>query len=241
MDQAPSGHCKLIGTNFAVDNAQLLGCFGAMYYVGKNGQQTGPFTLDQVQAKYASGEISPTDLMWKEGTADWKAASTFSELQSPAAAAPASVPAPSPSFGGPASTPVSTKVDPSPTVLPPSSSIPGAMNTGYPMPGPVGPRQNPMAITGMVLGIVSILTVCCCYGFPFNVAGIVFSIIGLTQINKDPINQLGKPLALTGLILSILSIVLVVALLAFGFTANAMNWDEFQREFQKAQEQSGSR
>jgi hypothetical protein len=215
-----------------VDKAQLLGCFGAMYYVGKNGQQTGPFTLEQVQAKYASGEISPTDLMWKEGTADWKAASEFSELAAPA---PSSFPAPGPSFGQPASTPVST------TVLPPSSSIPGAMNTGYPIPGPVGPRQNPMAITGMVLGIVSILTVCCCYGFPFNVAGIVFSIIGLTQINKDPINQLGKPLALTGLILSILSIVLVVALLAFGFTANAMNWDEFQRDLKKAQEEAGAR
>lgn len=213
-----------------MDKAQLLGCFDAMYYVGKNGQQTGPFTLDQVLAKYASGEILPTDLMWKEGTADWKAASSFAEL-----AAPAPAPAPSPSYGGPAATPVST------TVLPPSTPIPGAMNTGYPLPGPVGPKPNPMAITGMVLGIVSIVMVCCCYGFPFNIAGIVFSIIGLNQIKKDPINQLGKPLALTGLILSILSIVVGLALLAFGITANAMNWDEIQREIKKAQEESPAR
>jgi hypothetical protein len=210
-----------------VDKGQLLGCFGAMYYVGKNGQQTGPFTLDQVKAKYATGEILPTDLMWKEGTADWKAASTFSELAAPAPA-PAPAATPSPSFGGPASTPVST------TVLPPSASIPGAMNTGYPLSGAMGPKQNPMAITGMVLGIVSIVMVCCCYGFPFNIAGIVFSIIGLNQIKKDPINQLGKPLALTGLILSILSIVIGIALFALGMT---MNWEEIQQKINEAQQQ----
>lgn len=204
-----------------------------MYYVGKNGQQTGPFTLEQVQAKYASGEISPTDLMWKEGTADWKAASAFSELAAPA-------PAPSPTYGGPSSPPVSLSKasDPSPTVLPPSSSIPGAANQGYPPSGPVGPRQNPMAITGLVLGIVSIVMVCCCYGIPFNIAGIVFSVIGMNQIKKDPVNQLGRPLALTGLILSIISIVLGLILLVFGVTANMMNWEEIQREINKAQ-QSG--
>ena len=201
-----------------------------MYYVGKNGQQTGPFTLDQLKAKYASGEILPTDLVWKEGTADWKPASTFAEL-----AAPAPEPTPSASsFGGGmgSSTPVSTAVDPSPTVLPPATPIPGTVNMAYPMA--VGPKPNPMAITGLVLGIVSILMVCCCYGFPFNVAGIVFSIIGMNQIKSDPVNQLGKGLALTGLILSIVSIVIGLGLLAFGVTANAMNWGEIQRGIQQS-------
>ena len=201
-----------------------------MYYVGKNGQQTGPFTLEQLTAKYASGEILPTDLVWKEGTADWKPANTFAELPAPA---PAPAPAVStPLGGGMASTPMSTTVDPSPTVLPPSSPIPGAMNTGYPMA--VGPKQNPMAITGLVLGIVSLVLVCCCGGMPFNIAGIVFSVIGMNQIKKDPVNQLGKPLALTGLILSILSLVIGIVLIILNGVSGAINWEEFQRELNKA-------
>lgn len=204
-----------------------------MYYVGKNGQQTGPFTLDQIKAKYASGEILPTDLVWKEGTADWKPASTFSEL-----AAPEPTPAASPSFSGPSSIPVSsTTVDPSPTVLPPASAFPGAPTSpGYPMPGPVGPKQNPMAITGLVMGIMAILTTCCCYGVPFNLLGIVFSIIGLAQIKNDPVNQLGKPLALAGLILSIASIVIVVILLILGVT---LNFEDIRRQIEA--QQSGAR
>ncbi|RBP43643.1 uncharacterized protein DUF4190 [Roseimicrobium gellanilyticum] len=197
-----------------------------MYYVGKNGQQTGPFTLEQVQAKYISGEILPTDLMWKEGTADWKAASAFSELAAP-------TPAPSPAYGAPGSSPVSlSKSDPAPTVLPPSSATPGAPNTGYPVAGPVGPRQNPMAITGLVLGIVSLFSWCCCFvGLPVSIAGIVFSIIGLNQIKKDPINQLGKPLAITGLVLSILGLLVLIVAVAINGVAS---YADIQRQLNEA-------
>ncbi len=70
-----------------------------------------------------------------------------------------------------------------------------------------------MAITGMILGIVSItFGLCCCYGLPFSVSGIVFSSIGLSQIKKDPGTQQGKGMAIAGLILSILSIMLGVLL-----------------------------
>jgi hypothetical protein len=201
-----------------------------MYYVGKNGQQTGPFTLDQLKAKFASGEILPTDLVWLEGTADWKPASTFPELSAPAPAPAASTPL----GGGMGSSPISSSqaVDPSPTVLPPYTPMPGTVNTGYPIQ--VGPRQNPMAITGLVLGIVSLVLVCCCGGIPFNIAGIVFSVIGMNQIKKDPVNQLGKSLALTGLILSIVSLVIGIVLVILNGVSGTINWGEFQRELNKA-------
>ncbi len=64
------------------------------------------------------------------------------------------------------------------------------------------PHTNSMALAGFVMGLLSI--VCCC-GVPFGVLGIVFSLIGLSQINKDPLEQ-GKGLAIAGLVLSILSI-----------------------------------
>src|SRR4051812_3737099 len=84
--------------------------------------------------------------------------------------------------------------------------------TAMPMPGAQGPRNNPLAVTGLILGIVSLLA-CCCYGLPFNIGGIVCSAIGLNQIKKDPANQRGRGMAIAGLIMSILSIILYLILL----------------------------
>jgi len=88
-------------------------------------------------------------------------------------------------------------------------------------------KSNPMALTGMILGVVSVTFVCCCYGFPFNVAGIVFSIVGLVQIKNDSERYSGKGMAIAGLILSILSILLGIGVLIFGL---AMSWDDIMRD-----------
>src|SRR3954470_23148168 len=48
-----------------------------MYHVGRNGQQTGPFSLEQLKAMAANGQLLPTDLVWKEGMAGWEPASTL--------------------------------------------------------------------------------------------------------------------------------------------------------------------
>jgi len=42
------------------------------YYVGKNGQQLGPFGEEQIKARVASGEFTPSDLMWCDGMAAWE-------------------------------------------------------------------------------------------------------------------------------------------------------------------------
>ena len=84
--------------------------------------------------------------------------------------------------------------------------------------------SNPLAVIGFVLGIISVPLAACCYGLPFNVAGIVVSSIALLQIKER--NQPGQGLAMAGLFLSILSVVLGVLLLilaiAFGI-ANPMH------------------
>ncbi len=41
-------------------------------YVQQNDQQQGPFTIDQANAKLASGELSLSNLAWTEGWADWQ-------------------------------------------------------------------------------------------------------------------------------------------------------------------------
>lgn len=42
------------------------------YHVGRAGQQLGVFSLDDIRAKLASGELRADDLGWTEGMAGWK-------------------------------------------------------------------------------------------------------------------------------------------------------------------------
>ena len=89
-----------------------------------------------------------------------------------------------------------------------------------------------MALTGMILGIVSILAVCCCFGFPFNVAGIICSVIGLNQIKANPSLQ-GKSMAVAGLWCSIASLVLGLIYLAISLAGNAINIQEMMKDLPK--------
>jgi uncharacterized RDD family membrane protein YckC len=50
------------------------------WYVGRNGNRTGPFTSDQIRQMVASGQIGSADLLWKEGMANWAAASSVPGL-----------------------------------------------------------------------------------------------------------------------------------------------------------------
>jgi uncharacterized membrane protein len=88
-----------------------------------------------------------------------------------------------------------------------------------------------MAVMGMVMGILSITCgMCCCYGLPFNVLGIIFSLVALAQIGNDPQSQQGRPLAIAGLVLSILSLVLSALLLILGF---ALSTPDIVRRFHR--------
>ena len=60
------------------------------YYVGKNGQQLGPFGEEQIKARVASGEFSPSDLMWCDGMAAWEPiGNILNNLSNPYAPSPA--------------------------------------------------------------------------------------------------------------------------------------------------------
>jgi hypothetical protein len=48
------------------------------------------------------------------------------------------------------------------------------------------PKTNSFATAGLVFGILSLTSFCCCCGCPFNILGLVFSLIGLSQINRHP-------------------------------------------------------
>ena len=104
-----------------------------------------------------------------------------------------------------------------PGLVPPRAIAPEVSS----VPGPITlaptPRNNSFAVAGMTLGILALTVgLCCCYGLPFSIPGIICSSIGLSQIKKDPATQQGRNLAMVGLILSILSVLLGAMLLALG-------------------------
>ena len=49
---------------------------------------------------------------------------------------------------------------------------------------------------------------------PFNILGIVFSLVGLAQIKKSPETFTGRGMAIAGLALSIFSVVLIGVMIA---------------------------
>jgi hypothetical protein len=108
-----------------------------------------------------------------------------------------------------------------PTPLPPLA----------PVSLPPAQRTNSLALTGMIMGLFSFTCgFCCCYGFPFNLLGIILSLAALAQIRNDPFRQQGKGMAIAGLVLSLLSIVWAVAFLTLGL---CLNLPDILRELHK--------
>ena len=75
-----------------------------------------------------------------------------------------------------------------------------------PAPAPLSPPGHSMAKAGLLCGILSITVGCCCCGLPFNLLGLVFSLVALVRISENPQISSGRDLALLGLILSLLSL-----------------------------------
>jgi hypothetical protein len=99
--------------------------------------------------------------------------------------------------------------------------------TSPPLAAPIPPiprGTNRFATAGLVCALLA-WTCCCC--LPFNLLGLVFSIIALVQINAQPEPQGGRTFAIIGLVLSaanlLFALVLGVMQVAFG----SFNW-QFQ-------------
>lgn len=64
------------------------------WFYAKDGKQEGPVDLATLQAKLQSGDLRPTDLIWKKGMAEWTAIEEVTEVSTPTPSeAPAGVPA----------------------------------------------------------------------------------------------------------------------------------------------------
>ena len=79
------------------------------------------------------------------------------------------------------------------------------------------PETNGMAVAGLVMGIFSVTVGLVCCGFVFNILGIIFSSVALSQIKRTSGQQTGRNLAIVGLVLSLLGLVFqIIIIIAFG-------------------------
>ena len=68
---------------------------GDEWYYSKGGERLGPVTTAQLKELAAKGELAPSDLIWKEGMADWIGASKTQNLFPSRTSIPPPLPLPS--------------------------------------------------------------------------------------------------------------------------------------------------
>jgi uncharacterized protein DUF4339 len=148
-------------------------------YVGKNGQQLGPFSLEEVNRKLADGTFAGTDLAWYEGAAGWAPLSGVAGVVIPtvsAASIPTPTAAPTPA---PVVRPAFTAVQPPTTPVRPNTPI-------------VQPARSPVRTLAIVswalLGVSFLMSLipfvgCGAWAFaaPVAIAAIIMGIIMLTR------------------------------------------------------------
>jgi len=77
------------------------------------------------------------------------------------------------------------------------------------------PETNSMAVAGLVMGILSMTIGLVCCGLVFNILGIIFSSVALSQIKRS--QQTGRNLAIVGLVLSLLGLIFeIIKIVVFG-------------------------
>ncbi|RBP47222.1 uncharacterized protein DUF4190 [Roseimicrobium gellanilyticum] len=165
------------------------------YHVGRDGQQFGQFTEEEIRQGLEGGRFLPSDLVWRDGMPQWK---PLIEVFGFAAAAALSAPMVS---SHPAGVPV-TGGYPQP---------PNYQNVGVgimPMSG--------MCVASMVLGIISLISFLGCpVAVILGVPGVICGHMGLAEIRRSGNNMQGRGMGIAGLIMNYLAIALGVAVTLF--------------------------
>jgi len=97
-----------------------------------------------------------------------------------------------------------------------------------------GLRTNGCALTGFILGMVSgpCCVFCCCVGPLCGILGIIFSLIGLSQINRHPDVYGGKSFAVAGLVISIFSLLFyVIVIMTLGIISSLSPGEAAHHEY----------
>jgi hypothetical protein len=82
-------------------------------------------------------------------------------------------------------------------------------------------KTNPSAMAGLIFGLLAFF---CCCKLLFGPMGIIFSLVGLSQINRQPDFYEGRGFAIAGLVLSILSVLLAVVLILLAMATGNLQY-----------------
>lgn len=164
-----------------------------MWFYSKNNEQQGPVEAEVIRERLNSGDISNETLVWKEGMAEWTPLGQVSELRidsTPATESPVTA---------------SVNSGSSDPYTPPGQAVGGMTQPQLIAPA----RQNSMALTSMILGILSFL----CGGLLTGIPAIIFGHIARKQFRNSAIPQSGQGMATTGLILGYIATVISLLVL----------------------------
>jgi hypothetical protein len=165
--------------------------------IGQDGKEYGPITAEQVRRWIAESRVDSRTPVFTDGASEWTFAGLLPEFAALFPGAAPQVP---------------------PTIAPPK---PGAATAGQIA------KTNSFAVGGLICGILSVTLCLCCGGIPFNVLGLIFSIVALVQIGENPQLYEGRGLAIAGIILSAASFLICMVSLASGHTNINFNGGQF--------------
>lgn len=198
------------------------------WYYAKNGNQNGPLPTEDMKDRIAMGEISPTDLAWTEGMADWMPVGQIPELKVEA-------PVRQESFNPP---PPVASAAPSPYQAPVSAPAPVS-----PVPmAPGQPVSQGLAIGSMICGILGLIA-CCVWQISGTLAlvAVVLGFVALGKIKADPQRYRGKGMAVSGLVTGVLGVLLAIVMAVAEHSFRGLSPEEIQEKiigiFPEAQQQ----
>ena len=184
--------------------------------IGGDGKEYGPYPAEKIRELIRENRLKPFSKIRPE-QGEWTTVAALPELAQPPVTESGPTPV-QPTTAGAA------PYNPQPYVAP---------------AGPVpqgGPPNNQLAVTGLVLGISSLVLGCCCGRIPIlgffatlvsfvtPIAGIICSCIARKQIRESNGTQGGDGMAIAGLICSsvyLLMIVAIIVLIALGIASAA--------------------
>ncbi len=180
----------------------------------------------------ARAELSPNDLAWTDGMAEWLEIGKISQLASPP---PSQTIPPAGKLVPPAGSISSGSAVPTSAASPYQTPVSGhayAPGSTIYQPRPVQ-STNSLAITSLVLGCLSL--VAC--GFLSSIPGAICGHIALSQIKRSSPEQPGRGLAITGLVLNhivnallLIGILFFVVLILMGASMTEADFEKFINE-----------
>ena len=81
-------------------------------------------------------------------------------------------------------------------------------------------QDQTLPTVALVLGILSLLLICCYGGFPLGLGAVITGYLGMKNADSDPARYGGRGLAIGGLVLGIISIVSSIIFIIFAVIAN---------------------